>query len=69
MVKPWKAIDEMDHDELRRYARFLVQAWVDTPPDGDLSELMQHLTRVGERMEEVGMDPIVSRATFAEHAL
>lgn len=59
MTKPWTPIDQMDPDELRRYSHFLIDVWVSSPPDGDLSEVYAQLGNVERRMKALGLTPVV----------
>ena len=55
-MKPWRPLDEMDHDEIRRYSHELLRRWQFTNA-GD-EELNAYLREAAERMERLGLDPV-----------
>lgn len=53
-MKPWRPLDEMDHDEIRRYSHELLKRWQVSPFDDE--ELQAYLREAAERMDKLGMD-------------
>lgn len=52
-MKPWRPLDEMEHDELRRYSQELLRRWSISPFE-DQGELQAYMTETAARMEKLG---------------
>lgn len=62
-MKPWRPLEEMDHDELRRYTHELLQRWQMAPPNQ--RELSSYIEAAAVHMEKLGLDSPRGRLAHA----
>lgn len=55
-MKPWRPLEEMDHDEIKRYSRELLERWQFSAIDDE--ELRAYMREAAARMETLGVDAI-----------
>ncbi len=52
-MKPWRPVEEMDHDEIRRYAKDLLQKWGSSVVVDE--EIKAYIDEAAARMEQLGL--------------
>lgn len=53
-MKPWRPVEEMQHDEIKRYANELMREWAVSPSYSE--ELQAYLREAADRMEKLGLE-------------
>lgn len=58
-MRPWKPIEEMTHDELRRYGQWLIGAWAEVDDRSTMLQIREQVYVAGKRMEELGIPSLL----------